>query len=35
MKQEVWWMQSLVKIWVAIFYKAQNVMYTSAALQKL
>ena len=34
-KQEVWWVQFLIKVWVAIFYKAQDDMHTSAALQKL
>ena len=28
-------MQSLMKVWVVIFYKAQNDMHAPAALQKL
>ena len=33
MKQEVWWVQSLMKVWGAIFYKAQ--VHATVALQKL
>ena len=35
MKQEVWWVQSLMKVWVVIFIKHKNDMHAPVALQKL
>ena len=35
MKQELWCVQFLIKVWVVIFYKAQNNIHAPAALLKL
>ena len=35
MKQEVWWVQSLLKVCDVMFYKHKNDMHVTAALQKL
>ena len=32
MKQKLWWVHSLVKLWVVIFYKHKNNMHAPAAL---
>ena len=35
MKQEVWWVQFLIKVWVIYIYKAQDGMHAPVALQNL
>ena len=35
MKKHLWWVQSVMKIWVLYFIKHKNDMHASAALQKL
>ena len=35
MKQEVWWVQSLIKVCVVIYYMTQGDLHAPAALQKL
>ena len=34
-KQEVWWLQFLMKVWDVYFIKHKNDMHVPAALQKL
>ena len=35
MKQQMWWVQSLMKVYVATFIRHKNDMHVPAALQKL
>ena len=35
MKQEVWWVQPLIEVWLLYFIKYKNDMHAPTALQKL